>query len=125
MTDIVNRYEVAEVEAIRRAGFVIYTVEGNEIGVFAIGDAFYAWRNRCPHAAAPVCEGAVCESDRRLPVVEAISPASECDGRIMTIKCPWHGWEFDLRTGQHIASENVKLQGYRVEVENGYVYVYI
>ncbi|MFD0958457.1 Rieske (2Fe-2S) protein [Paenibacillus chungangensis] len=125
MTGIVNRYEVAEVEVIRRAGLVIYSVEGNEIGVFAIGDSFYAWRNRCPHAAAPVCEGAICESDRRLPVFGTVSPANECDERIITIKCPWHGWEFDLRTGQHIVSEHVKLQGYEVEVENGRVYVYM
>ncbi|MCU6707466.1 nitrite reductase (NAD(P)H) small subunit [Paenibacillus sp. J5C_2022] len=125
MTDIVNRYEVAEVEAIRRAGFVIYSVEGNEIGVFAIGESFYAWRNRCPHAAAPVCEGAVCESDRRLPLAGTNLPASECEGRRITIKCPWHGWEFDLRTGRHVATEKVKLQGYKVEVENDRVYVFM
>jgi nitrite reductase (NADH) small subunit len=55
-----NRYEVATVEELHKAGRKIVSVKGMEIGVFAVGEQFYAWRNICPHAGAPVCEGPVC-----------------------------------------------------------------
>ncbi|MGO4494876.1 amidohydrolase family protein [Paenibacillus sp. 2RAB27] len=43
----------------------IRLVKGIEIGVFLVNGSYYAWRNMCPHVAAPVCEGVVCGT--RLP----------------------------------------------------------
>src|SRR5690348_953244 len=30
-----------------------------EVGVFRIGDEFFAWHNRCAHRAGPVCQGRI------------------------------------------------------------------
>ncbi|WP_216626003.1 Rieske (2Fe-2S) protein [Paenibacillus plantarum] len=44
-----------------------------------------------------------------------------CEGRIL--RCPWHGWEFDLTNGKHLADPNVKLRGFEVLVEVGELYI--
>ena len=93
-------------------------VNGMEVGIFKLDQDYYAWRNICPHAYAPVCEGVVCGTQLPSNVYEYVY------GRDREIlRCPWHGWEFDLRTGEHLASEDTKLRGYEVEVEDEQVFV--
>ncbi|MFC4776670.1 Rieske (2Fe-2S) protein [Paenibacillus sp. GCM10023252] len=118
MTATEQRYAVASAEELKQSGRVITTIKGMEIGVFQVGDAYYAWRNVCPHGGAPVCEGVVCGTKMPSLVYEYKY------GRDREIvRCPWHGWEFDLLTGQHLVDEKVKLRGYKVEVEDGQIYV--
>jgi 3-phenylpropionate/trans-cinnamate dioxygenase ferredoxin subunit len=71
------------------------TVRGRDIGVFNLGGDYYALLNRCPHEGAPLCEGrltSLIEAD--LPGEFRLSRPGEM------LRCPWHGWEFDIRTGQ-------------------------
>lgn len=43
------------------------------------------------------------------------------DGRVL--RCPWHGWEFDVRTGESIGPVDQRdLAMFFVEVESGEVY---
>ncbi|MFS0726262.1 Rieske (2Fe-2S) protein [Paenibacillus sp. 1P07SE] len=112
------RYPVATQEELRQSGRIIVTVKGMEIGVFAVGDRYLAWRNMCPHGGAPVCEGHVCGTRMPSLVYEYTY------GRDQEIlRCPWHGWEFDLLTGHHLVQGSIKLRGYETEVEEGQVYV--
>lgn len=83
-----------------------------EIGVFNVGGRFFAYRNVCPHAGAPVCEGSICGTTAPSQVGEFILTRV---GEI--IRCPWHGWEFDLLNGQHLVDERMKLRGYEVETQ--------
>jgi nitrite reductase/ring-hydroxylating ferredoxin subunit len=65
------------------------------IGVFRVGDRFYAINNYCPHQGGPLCLG------RTKPWVSSSGPGefvlAEDDA---LLACPWHGWEYDLATGQ-------------------------
>jgi nitrite reductase/ring-hydroxylating ferredoxin subunit len=81
-----------------------------EVGVFNVGGRFFAYRNVCPHAGAPVCEGKICGTTAPSEVGEYIL---EREGEI--VRCPWHGWEFDLLTGKHLVDERMKLRPYAVE----------
>ena len=81
-----------------------------EIGVFNVGGRFFAYRNVCPHAGAPVCQGHVCGTTAPSNVGEYLLVRQ---GEIL--RCPWHGWEFDLLTGGHLVDEKMKLRGYPVE----------
>ena len=81
-----------------------------EVGVFNVGGNFFAYRNACPHAGAPVCVGRVCGTTAPSQVGEYILAR---EGEIL--RCPWHGWEFDLLNGQHLVDEKMKLRGYEVE----------
>ncbi|AFC28978.1 Rieske iron-sulfur domain-containing protein [Paenibacillus mucilaginosus 3016] len=114
-----TRYRVCSVQDVPEGGRLIVTVKNMELGIFHTGGQWYAWRNVCPHAAAPVCEGVVCGT--RLP---SMVYEYEYGRDREVLRCPWHGWEFDLLTGKHLADESgMKLRGFEVEIDGGEVYV--
>ncbi|TBL78502.1 Rieske (2Fe-2S) protein [Paenibacillus thalictri] len=114
-------YPACSIHDVPQGGRKIVEVRGMEIGIFHIGDLWYAWRNVCPHAAAPVCEGVVCGT--RMP---SLVYEYEYGKDQEVLRCPWHGWEFDLLTGRHLAEESgVRLRGFEVEIIDDNVYVFI
>jgi 3-phenylpropionate/trans-cinnamate dioxygenase ferredoxin subunit len=91
----------------------IVTVGGREIGVFRLGDRFYAVRNRCPHQGGPLALG---RAVRRV-VSEQPGKVRLCDE--FHIVCPWHGWNYDLETGAAYAPGDPRVKSYSVSVEAG------
>ena len=110
-----TRHVVAAVSEIPPGSRKIVTVRGREIGVFNLDGAFYALINRCPHQGAALCTGAIVSR------LEAPLPGEYRLGRPGSmIRCPWHCWEFDIRTGQSWCDpEDVKARTYNVAVEPG------
>lgn len=90
----------------------IFDIDGVSIGVFNIKGSFYAIRNICPHAGAPLCEGHIQTTHRPCEVGE-FDPALE--GRVL--RCPWHGWEFDIVTGKGLYDRNSRVAIYPVKVD--------
>lgn len=88
--------------------------EGNgfSIGVFNIRGKFYAIKNVCPHAGAPLCQGHI-QTTHRPGNVGEFDPALE--GRVL--RCPWHGWEFDIVTGKGLYDRHSRVATYPVEVD--------
>jgi nitrite reductase/ring-hydroxylating ferredoxin subunit len=78
-----------------------------------------ALRDICPHHGARLSRGiihALVEADEHLRY--SLSPTRT------TIRCPWHGFEFDADTGRCPADpEKYRVRGYRVSVENERIYV--
>ncbi|MCX7685520.1 MAG: Rieske (2Fe-2S) protein [Acetobacteraceae bacterium] len=110
-----SRHVVAAVEEIPPGGRKIVTVKGREIGVFRLGDSYVALLNRCPHEGAELCRGRL---------VGLAGSAGPGDFRLTRageiLRCPWHGWEFDLRTGRSICDpDTVLARRYTVTVEPG------
>jgi 3-phenylpropionate/trans-cinnamate dioxygenase ferredoxin subunit len=110
-----SRHVVASVEDIQPGTRKIVTVNGREIGIFRIGDDFYGLFNRCPHQGAPLCRGEI--------VSRLVAPMPG-DYRLTRsgemIRCPWHCWEFDIRTGQSLCDPNsVQARAFDVSVEPG------
>ena len=93
----------------------IVEVGGRSIGIFNVAGQFYALRNRCPHQGGPLCEGrlwGILES--QVPGEFAYTPRREI------LACPWHGWEFHVRTGQSWCSPTrLRARRYEVAVEEG------
>lgn len=87
---------------------------GNKsVGVFNVHGKYYALRNSCPHQFAPLCLGRVTGTTAPSKVGEYIW---EKDGEI--VRCPWHGWEFDITTGRSIFNPHkVRVKTYDVTVE--------
>ena len=94
-----------------------------EIGVFHVGGEFYAYENNCVHQGGPVCQGRILNR-----VVEMISDDKTSQGLAWSeddvhIVCPWHGYEFNLRTGVHPGYKNARLRPFDVKLKDGEVYV--
>ena len=95
----------------------IIDVNGKSIGVFRVDDQFYALRNRCPHQFGPLCAGTLA------PRAVSSGPGDvRLDSGPPLIACPWHGWEYDLATGQSFMGPgrgNTPVLSYDVNVLPG------
>lgn len=109
------RHVVAAVDEIPDGERKIVQVGPRSIGVFNVGGEYFALRNRCPHQGGPLCEGALWAP------VEATLPGEFRTGsRREILTCPYHGWEFHLRTGQSWCDpERMRIRTYDVAVEPG------
>lgn len=98
----------------------IATVAGRSIGVVRTADGeVFAVRNVCPHQGAELCRGGV--GGTMLPS-DAKEYVPGLDGYVL--RCPWHGWEFDVRTGGSLFDpDGVRVKSYPVRVEDDRVSV--
>ena len=112
-----TRHVVASVDQIPAGERMLVVVDGREISIFNIAGEYFAVGNRCPHNGASLCKG------RIVGLVEAGEPGSYRFGRRGEfVRCPWHGWEFDLRTGKSWCEpERTKVRSYETSVEPGSV----
>ena len=108
-----ERHVIAKVREFPPGTRRIVDVAGRSIGVFNIRGEFHALRSSCPHQGAPLCLGIILgrtEASRPFEVVYR----DDQD----VIKCPWHGWEFDVRTGRSVFNPHrVRVRSYDVTVE--------
>jgi 3-phenylpropionate/trans-cinnamate dioxygenase ferredoxin subunit len=77
--------------------------EGRELALYNVDGEFYATQNFCPHKGAPLSAGILCKH---------------------TIECEWHGWQFDVRTGECLTVSE-KLKTYEVVVEGGLIRILV
>ena len=81
---------------------VVAKLGAKQVALFAAGDSIYACSNRCPHEGYPLREGTL-------------------DGGCV-LTCNWHGWRFDLRTGDNLLQGD-RLRIYPTKVVDGVVWV--
>ena len=93
----------------------IVEVGRRSIGVFRVGDRFYAINNHCPHQGGPLCLG------RTVPWMTAALPGQvSVSAENALLKCPWHGWEYELASGRsYMRPGDAPVRGYGVRVESG------
>jgi nitrite reductase (NADH) small subunit len=108
-----KRHPVAQTADVPPGARKLVTVGPVEIGLFNVGGVIHAYRNVCPHAGGPVCQGRISGTSLPSKVYEY---AYGMEGRIL--RCPWHGWEFDLASGQHLVDPETRLKEIRVESED-------
>ena len=80
----------------------IVVVAGHVVALFNVGGTFHALSNTCLHRGGPVGEG-------------------ELDGTVVT--CPWHGWQYDVRTGANVLNPVACLRTYPVKLDGERVLV--
>ncbi len=71
-------------------------VNGLAIAIFNVDGAFFAVDNTCAHKGGPLGEG-------------------ELAGEVVT--CPWHGWQYNVKTGISITTPSASVKTYQVKVE--------
>ena len=110
-----RKHVVAAVAEIPAGGRKLVTVQGRPIVIFNLAGDFFGLMNRCPHQGADLCAGEV------MPLISADQPGDYQVTRAgEIIRCPWHGWEFDIRTGQSWCDPaRIRTRRYPVEVAPG------
>jgi len=113
----VAEHLVGRVGDIPDGGSLIVELEGRSIGVFNVDGEFFAIRNRCSHQGGPLCTGDV------LPLLRAeVLPTGKIreywDESTPVVACPWHGWEYDLRTGKLLGDASRRVAVYETRVEH-------
>ena len=95
-----------------------------EVGVFRKDGRYYAYSNYCVHAGGPVCEGLLINR-----VVDLIADDRTYVGQDFSedphFVCPWHGYEYDLKTGECIGDRRLRLKRYEVVERGDSVFVLI
>lgn len=114
-----SRHIVARVGEIGPGQRKFLTVAGRTVGIFNLNGEYFALLNRCPHQGAPLCTGML------MSLVESSGPGEYSVVRpAEMLRCPWHGWEFDIRTGQSWCDPSkIRVKTYPVSVESGAQFV--
>jgi nitrite reductase/ring-hydroxylating ferredoxin subunit len=116
---------VAAREELTTSGRLFVSVEDREIGILEHEGDLFAYENRCRHQGGPVCEGII------LGKVEAVlDPDKHTHGErfsddTLHLICPWHGWEYDLRSGVCATDATVALRKYEVKERDGNVFLLV
>jgi nitrite reductase (NADH) small subunit len=76
--------------------------EDRVIALYHVDDQFYALDGICPHQGGPLAKGKL----------------QSC-----IVTCPWHGWQYDVRTGQHQSIASLVHRRFPVKVEGSDVFV--
>lgn len=95
-------HRVAAVRDIPSRKAIVREVNGYEIAIFHLGEAFYAVSNLCPHQHAPVIAAGILTGN--------------------TVICPMHGWSYDVTTGKSVEASGC-LKTYELRVQGNDLYV--
>lgn len=114
-----THYHICAVDDLDEGGRILKSVGGREIAVFRVDNKFVAVANYCVHAGGPVCEGKLSGTITADPREWGWRWGRE--NEILT--CPWHGWEFDLLSGEYLSDDAFRLVTYEVAIEEDEVYV--
>jgi nitrite reductase/ring-hydroxylating ferredoxin subunit len=110
-----RKFVVGKVDELKDGEGMVVTVNDRSIGVFQVHGEFYGLVNRCPHKGGELCKG------RLVGNLMSDGPGRfTYDASTKLLMCPWHGWEFDVRTGQsYLDPTTVRVRPYQVQVEEG------
>lgn len=92
---------VCSTEDVADGTSMVVDVNGTPVAIFESNGEYFAVENTCPHQGGPLGEGKV---------------EDEC------VYCPWHGWQFDLESGEHVHGKET-AETYDVHVDNGSIYL--
>jgi len=108
-----QRFEICPATELQSGERRIERLGKFSVGVFNVDGEYYAMKNDCPHQRAPLCEGKLTGTNT------SEIPGEynwERDGQIVT--CPWHGWEFDVTTGESVFNPHkVKAKTFEATIE--------
>jgi 3-phenylpropionate/trans-cinnamate dioxygenase ferredoxin subunit len=110
-----TRHAVATTSEIPPGSRKLVTVKGRPIAIFNLEGEYFGLLNRCPHQGGSLCEGAI------TGLLQSPEPGKYVYTRKGEIlRCPWHGWEFDIRTGQSYCDpERIRAKSYPVQTAAG------
>lgn len=110
---------VATTDELEPGERIIVDLDGKEIAVFNLDGEYYAYLNYCAHQGGPLCEGTTVATKEVSFDRDSLEYRVEWTRENEIIACPWHNWEFDLRTGECLSRDGVRLPSYPITVSDG------
>jgi nitrite reductase (NADH) small subunit len=117
----VGEHRAAGLDEIPSDRGLIVELDGRQIGLFRVGEEVHAILNVCPHQGGPVGSGGLFPTTRA--EVRGRRLVEYLDHDAVVVCCPWHGWEFDVRTGICTADRSRRVVNYPAQVRGTDVYV--
>jgi nitrite reductase (NADH) small subunit len=117
-----TEYLIGKVDELPERGHRVVQCGETEIGVFRFGGELHAWHNSCAHRQGPICQGRLYNR-----VIEPLA----ADGTVrmlahdpdrLHIVCPWHGYEFDVKTGENPGTPSLRLRRVELRTEGELLY---
>ena len=94
--------KLGKVDDLADGRAMVVEVEGQQIAIFHVGEHFYALEASCPHEGGPLADG----------VIEGLH-----------VVCPWHAYDFHLKTGECGLDPDLRALTYPVKVQNGDLFI--
>lgn len=116
-------HAVAEQDELADGDHLVAQIEGREVGVYYIDGEYYAYTNWCAHQSGPICEGELTGTTTATFDRDALETRLEYVNEGTVAVCPWHGWEFDVVTGECLSKAGVSLPEHDVDVVEGQIVV--
>ena len=91
-----NFVRVADTGDLKPGENKTVNVDGTDVALFNVDGTFFAISNTCLHRGGPLGEGFL-EDD--------------------VVTCPWHGWRFNVKTGENAIMPTAKVATYQVKIE--------
>lgn len=82
-------------------GASVRSEDGRVLALFNVGGEYFACEDRCPHMDAPIHDGTIHRG---------------------IVTCLWHMWQFDIKSGECLLNEHIKLAKFPTSVESGVIY---
>jgi len=118
-----SEHVVAEAGEIGDGERLIVQLEGRDIAVFYVDGEYHAYTNWCAHQSGPCCEGTLTGTMTASFDRDSLETSLEWTGEGHILNCPWHGWEYDVTTGECLSRNRVRLPAHDVEVRDGEIVV--
>ena len=112
-----NEIVVGPADSIPVGGVKLLPIGRYGVGVYNVGGTLHALANYCPHRGGPLCRGTLTgmtEPGERPYEVRWVR-----EGEI--VRCPWHGWEFDVATGESVSGPTRRVRSYPVAIRDGQI----
>jgi nitrite reductase/ring-hydroxylating ferredoxin subunit len=114
---------VGDAEDFEDGDRTVIAVGDREIGVFRYDGGFVAYENRCLHQGGPACEGVLIGKVEAVLAEDRSVVGERFAEGVTHFVCPWHGWEYDLATGECVGDRRRRLKRFKVIERDGRVYV--
>src|ERR1700722_17664260 len=86
---------------VAERGRLVVDVAGTSVGIFRLDGTLHAYENLCVHQGGPVCQGLLVPRVRECLDSSFASTGIVFEEDELHIVCPWHGFEYSVRTGAH------------------------
>src|ERR1041385_221092 len=120
---VMREVNVGPASDFKDPGRKLIGFERFEVAVFKIGGEFHAYLNHCPHMGGPACQGKMIAKVEEIIAEDRTSQGMAFSKTKMHVVCPWHGFEFDIRTGIHPGNPKARLRRIKVAVTDGEVVI--